>query len=145
MSPFLVTAANERSPGFSPDGNWIVYASDESGQDEIYVRPYPTGDGKWTVSRDGGREPVWSRNGREIYYRRQDQVLAVPVLQGSGLRVGEPVVLFGGRADAYDGPNGSRSFDVTADGQRFLFVRLGQETANLQYTVVVNWAAEVKR
>jgi len=78
--PFLVTESNERSPVFSPNGRWIAYASNESGRDEVYVRPYPPGTGgQILISTDGGREPVWARDGRELFYRSGNRLMAVPV------------------------------------------------------------------
>lgn len=74
--PFLVTQASERSAVFSPDGNWIAYASDESGRDEVYVEQFPkSSKGPKAVSTHGGREPVWSPDGKELYYRRRNQLV----------------------------------------------------------------------
>src|SRR5262249_44958019 len=67
--PFLQTPANEGGPTFSPDGRWLAYQSDESGRWEIYVRPFPSPGGKVQISTEGGAEPVWARNGRELFYR----------------------------------------------------------------------------
>jgi len=70
--PFLRTPFNEASPRFSPDGRWLAYISDESGRYEIYVQPYPGPGGKWQISAEGGRGPVWNPNGRELFYRNRD-------------------------------------------------------------------------
>ena len=67
--PFLRTPFNETAPRFSPDGRWLAYISDESGRFEIYVQPYPGPGGKWQISTEGGTEPVWNPNGRELFYR----------------------------------------------------------------------------
>ena len=77
--PFLLTPFDERSPRFSPDGRWLAYVSDESGRDEVYVQPFPGPGAKWLVSTDGGREPVWGRDGRELFYRAGDLMMAVPL------------------------------------------------------------------
>ena len=78
--PFLVTPFQERAGAFSPDGNWIAYVSNQSGRDEIYVRPYPTtGPQEYAISLDGGREPVWSRDGGELFFRNADQMMVAEV------------------------------------------------------------------
>ena len=75
--PFLRTQFNESAPQFSPDGRWLVYTSNESGRTEVYVQPYPGPGGKWQISTEGGTEPVWNRNGRELFYRTGDKMMAV--------------------------------------------------------------------
>jgi Tol biopolymer transport system component len=74
---FLSTPATEGAARFSPDGRWIAYVSDESGRPEIYVQPYPGPGGKWQISADGGIEPVWNANGRELFYRSGNRMMAV--------------------------------------------------------------------
>ena len=118
--PFLVTPANERTPRFSPDGRFIVYVSDESGRDEIYVRNYPGGEQRATISTGGGREPVWSPVGSEIFYRNGQQMLAVAITPGERLEVGAPQLLFEGRFTFH--PSGLPNYDVAPDGQRFLML-----------------------
>ena len=75
--PFLVTPFEEGAPMFSPDGRWMAYVSDESGQTEVYVRPYPGPGPRFTVSTTGGREPLWSRDGSELFYRSQEGIMTV--------------------------------------------------------------------
>ena len=75
--PFLRTPSNERYPAVSPDGRWIAYESDESGRDEVYVRPFPGPGGKWQISNAGGSLPVWSRNGRELFFENLDNRIMV--------------------------------------------------------------------
>ena len=94
--PLLATAASEQHPQFSPDGRWLAYSSDESGRYEIYVQPYPDGGGKWPVSIDGGVEPRWSSSGRELFYRRGDAMMAVPIATGPTFAAGTPRQLFTG-------------------------------------------------
>src|SRR6266571_4581457 len=77
--PFLRTRFTEAGPRFSPDGRWIAYGSDESGQYEIYVRPYPGPGGKWQVSTEGGEHVIWSRDGKEIFYRNGQKWMVVAV------------------------------------------------------------------
>ncbi len=117
---FLVTPANERTPYFSPDGRWIAYVSDESGRDEVYVRNYPGGEQRATISNDGGREPIWSPDGSEIFYRNGRQMLVVEVTGENGFKASTPRVLFEGRF-AFES-TGLPNYDVAPDGQRFLML-----------------------
>ena len=144
-TPFLTTPANERSPTFSPTGAWIAYTSDESGSDEVYVRPNPLREGKWAVSNGGGREPVWSADGREIFYRRGDGIYAVPVTAGAEFTSGESALLFRIRASVFDGPSGHRDWDVSHDGKRFIFLRSAQETEAFTLTTLLNVADALKK
>jgi serine/threonine-protein kinase len=108
---------------FSPNGRYLAYQSDESGRDEIYVRPFPHVDnGRWQVSTAGGTRPVWARNGRELFYLDASNVLtAVPVgTSGPTISLGSPAQVFDTR---YAEPNPSRHFDVSADGRRFLMLK----------------------
>jgi len=144
--PFLQTAANEGAPEFSPDGRWIAYASDESGRREVYVQPYPGPGGKWQISTDGGSEPVWSRNGRELFYRTGDKVMAVEIATEPGFSAGKPKMLFEGHYLSTTSEPGPY-FDVSPDGQKFLMLKpVTQEQATpTQINVVLNWTEELKR
>jgi Tol biopolymer transport system component len=82
--PFLQTQANEFAAQFSPDGRWLAYVSDESGRNEIYVQPYPGTGGKWQLSTNGGTEAVWNRNGRELFYRSGNAMMAVEITSQPG-------------------------------------------------------------
>jgi hypothetical protein len=139
-SPFLTTQYNERSPAISPDGRWLAYTSDESGVDEIYVRPFPTGEGKWLVSRGGGREPAWSGSTRELFYRRGRDIFAVSI-SAAQFDAGEPTRLFTVEATMSEGPTGERDWDVTRDGRRFLFMRSRRATSPFSLRVIVNFPA----
>ena len=86
--PFLRTPFNESAPRFSPDGRWLAYISDESGRYEIYVQPYPGPGGKWQISTEGGTEPVWNPNGRELFYRSGDKMMAVDITTQPGFAAG---------------------------------------------------------
>jgi len=142
--PFLRTPANEGAPQFSPDGHWLAYASDESGRWEIYVQPYPGPGGKLQISADGGREPVWNRNGRELFYRSGEKMMAVDIATQPSLSAGKPRILFEGR---YRTTNASLpGYDVSPDGQRFLMVKEGEQaTSTTQINVVLNWFEELKK
>ena len=141
--PLLVTNANETAPRFSPDGRWIAYASDESGRREIYVRPFPAFDRKWTISTDGGAEPIWRRDGKELFYRNRDTVLVVTTDTSAGFKASAPQALFRGDYDQASSTTAHPHFDVTPDGQRFLMVK-PEKTAS-QIVVVLNWLEELKQ
>jgi serine/threonine-protein kinase len=141
---FLATGANERSPTFSPDGRWIAYTSDESGRDEIYVRPYPGPGGKWPISRSGGREPVWSANGTELFYRQGTSIISVGVQTNGGIVAGEPRVMVTGVYGVEYTSSGSQTYDVAPDGQRFVTTQSVEHAAPRQIRVVLNWFEELK-
>jgi serine/threonine-protein kinase len=137
--PFLVTPANERTPYFEPSGRWIVYVSDVSGRDEVYVQAYPHDEERFAISTDGGREPVWSANGTEILYRSGQQMMVVEVAAGDTFDASAPRVLFEGRF-GYE-TTGLVNYDVTTDGQRFLMITDGSPT---ELRVIENFGAMVE-
>ena len=143
-APFQRSEFDENFESFSPDGNWVVYQSNESGRNEVYVRQFHpsggAGGGKWQISIDAGVEPRWPRRGKEIFYIRPDNVLmAVEVKTGAGFEAGVPHALFPMR------PAGVHRYDVTADGQRFLVSTRAEEAISTPATVVLNWFEELKR
>ena len=98
ITPLIQTPFREDFPAISPDGRWIAYESNESGQPDVYVRPFPNvEDGKWRVSRDGGGGPVWRADGREIFYRNGDAMMAAAVETSAGFEASNPELLFEGR------------------------------------------------
>jgi serine/threonine-protein kinase len=142
---WLATAFSEDGPSFSPDGKWIVYVSNESGQAEIYVRPFPGPGGRTKVSTDGGDQPVWKQSG-EIFYKQDDQMMAVPIQTEPGLAIGRPEKLFEGQY-VYGNVGPFPSYDATPDGQRFVMLKengLSGETRQ-EIVVVLNWFEELKR
>jgi dipeptidyl aminopeptidase/acylaminoacyl peptidase len=143
--PFLQTPFNEAAPVFSPDGRWLAYFSDESGRGEVYVQPYPGPGAKWPISTDGGSEPVWNRNGRELFYRSGNRMMAVDISTQPGFSAGRPKLLFEGLY--LPTPVQSPNYDVSPDGQRFLMVKpiTADESAPTQINVVLNWFDELKR
>jgi eukaryotic-like serine/threonine-protein kinase len=142
--PFLQTSFTETAPVFSPDGHWLAYVSNESGRSEIYVQPYPGPGGKYQISTDGGTEPVWNRNGRELFYRQGDKMMAVEVTTQPTFSVNKPRMLFDGQY--FPTPQTFPDYDVSADGQRFLMLKAaGQTQAPTQINVVLNWTEELKR
>ena len=119
-TPFIETAKRAGHGRFSPDGRWIVYASDEARRSEIYVQSFPPGAGKWQISTDGGEWPMWSGDGKEIFYSLRDTLYAVPVrINGGAVDAAAPVKLFQRALNrAGTGPRGR--WVVSRDGQRFL-------------------------
>jgi eukaryotic-like serine/threonine-protein kinase len=138
---FLQTKSNENAPQFSPDGRWLAYSSDESGRYEIYVVPYPGPGGKWQISSDGGREPLWNRNGRELFFRNGNKMMAAQINTQQGFSAGTPKMLFEGRYVTL--ANSTPNYDVTADGQKFLMLKTAVQPA--QINVVVNWFEELRQ
>jgi Tol biopolymer transport system component len=143
--PFLRTPSTEGAPSFSPDGRWLAYASDESGRPEIYVQAYPGPGGKWQISAEGGTEPVWSPNGRELFYRSGNKMMAVDIATQTGFAVGKPRMLFEGRYEP--GPVQIDNYDVSPDGQRFLMLKPSEQAqaAPTQINVVLNWFEELRQ
>jgi Tol biopolymer transport system component len=141
--PIARTKFNERRPRFSPDGRFIAYESDETGESEVYVQPFPPTGGKWQVSVGGGSEASWRGDGREIFYvNAAGMLLAVPVaLSTPGFSAGAATPLF---AVGTRGGAGLSRYDVTRDGRRFL-VRTIVEPAPQPLTVLLNWAARLKK
>jgi eukaryotic-like serine/threonine-protein kinase len=137
----LKTGASEGEAQFAPDGRWLAYVSNETGRNEVFVQQYPPeAGGKWQLSTNGGTSPVWAANGRELFFKRGNDLIAVPVELNPAFKHGTPAVLF-------NRPLAPR-FAVTADAQRFL-VLSRDENAPLPppppVTVVVNWREQLKR
>jgi eukaryotic-like serine/threonine-protein kinase len=143
--PFLRTQFDEAVPRFSPDGRWLAYISNESGRYEVYVQPYPGPGGKWQISTDGGTEPAWNRNGRELFYRSGNKMMAVDMTTQPSFSVGRPRMLFEGRYAQPPFP--ATNYDVSADGQRFLMLKPVEQAqaAPTQINVVLNWFEELKQ
>jgi Tol biopolymer transport system component len=143
--PFLRTSFNASGPRFSPDGRWLAYVSDESGHWEVYIQPYPGPGGKWQISVDGGTEPVWNPNGRELFYRSGRKMMAVEISTQPGFVARKPRVLFEG--DYLLTPLTFPNYDVSPDGQRFLMFKRTEAgaAAPAQINVVLNWTEELKR
>jgi Tol biopolymer transport system component/tRNA A-37 threonylcarbamoyl transferase component Bud32 len=135
IRPFKRTPAAERQGALSPDGHWIAYASNESGRSEIYVEPVPGPGGRRQISPDGGAEPRWVRNGKEIVYRSGTKLMSVPVQLQPTFAAGRPVELFDRK---YDGGLGVAAYDITRDGQTFVFTRSEHE-APREIRVVMGW------
>ncbi len=143
--PILQTPFDEHSGTVSPDNRWLAYVSNESGQDEVYVRPFPGPGGKYKVSTVSGAEPAWAPDGKEIFYRNGDQMMAVPVTTEPDFALGKSVMIFEGRY-RWDLSNRGRLYDVSPDGRRFLMIKENEEQyLSTQINIVLNWDEELKR
>jgi hypothetical protein len=149
--PIVQTQFDERQGQFSPDGRWMAYVSNETGSDEIYIRPFPGPGGKWQVSTIGGTDPRWRRDGQELFYVAPDgKLMAVPIQVTADTHIlspGTPVALFPTRfatgANIALGSLLSRpQYAVAADG-RFLMNVTAEDTTPSPITLVLNWAATV--
>jgi serine/threonine-protein kinase len=149
--PLLHAAFFEENAEISPDGHWLAYQSNESGQSEIYVRPFPNVDsGRWQVSTPGGEQPVWARNGRELFYidPKLEVMMSVTVQAGATFSSGTPAKLFDVRP-YFISPLG-RAFDVSLDGRTFLMIKRPVQADDRltsqplpSMTVVLNWSQEL--
>jgi Tol biopolymer transport system component len=138
------TAQNAMHGRLSPNGRWMAYASDGSGELQVYVEPFPGTGEKRQVSPDGGSEPRWRRDGNELFYlAANEQLMNVPIPGGNAFNAGSPQRLFDARVPLTGNPYRS-NYAVTADGKRFL-VNTRIDTAQAPINVVVNWPALLKR
>ena len=133
----------ESAAAVSPDGRWLAYMSNESGQNEIYVRPFPsTSESRQQVSTSGGREPVWSRSGSELFYKNaSNQLVAVQVRLQPTFVPGEREMMFS--TVAYKQSGNISSYDVSPDGLRFLMIRSRSTPGELK--LIQNFFEELKR
>jgi serine/threonine-protein kinase len=138
------TESEEKVPTLSPDGRWLAYESTESGRAEVWVRPFPgPSEAKWKVSLNGGVEPLWAHNGRELFYRNRNNELVVATVQTTPtFALVSEQALF--PAGAYRLENNHRAYDVAADDQRFLMIRLGGTGGSGELVLVENWFEDLK-
>lgn len=151
LKPLLQSKFKEAGARISPDGRWLAYYSDETGRDEVYVRTYPSLEGKTQVSTGGGNQPVWSRTGDELFFRGGGAMMAVRVGPGTPLSLSTPRKLFEDRY--YSKGSSHTGYDVSRDG-RFLMVKSANvaepdSAANrlpqTNFVVVLNWFEELKQ
>jgi eukaryotic-like serine/threonine-protein kinase len=149
--PFVESRFNLGYPELSPDGRLMAYTSNESGSGEVYVQPYPGPGERVRVSTNGGAEPLWSPNGRELFYRAQttdrQQFFSAAVTSLSPFRTDTPRLLFENKTFEYDNTVPIRSWNVSPDGQRFLLLRFapGTDKPVTSMHLVFNWTADLKR
>jgi Tol biopolymer transport system component len=144
--PLLQAQWFVRNAQFSPDGRWLAYSTNETGDWEVYVAPFPSVNGKWQVSRGGGGEPRWRRDGKELFYLSSEgRMMAVTVKTDGNFEAASPVTLFqthlGQPISSYD----LVSYDVTGDGQRFLINTKVDEPNAAPLSITLNWASEMEK
>jgi hypothetical protein len=145
-SSFLSTRFNEIQARFAPNGRWVAYASDESGRFEVYVRPFPPAPGQWPISADGGTQPEWRRDGKELFFVSGDGTLSAAEVSTDGPTfVARP----SRRLFPLDIPETiapyPTDYAVSADGQRILVNTIVEQPVRPSLTVILNWASELAR
>ena len=145
-APFLETRFGEGRAQFSPDHDWVVYDSTGSKQREVYLRSFPDAAGIQQVSINGGSQPRWSRDGKTIFYVEGKSLMAVPIANEAGIRLGEPVKLFDSDGLRYSPLSMSTlNYDVSADGQSFVVIEPAEtKKTDIKGHVIENWFAEFK-
>ena len=143
--PFPVVATNfvDAYPSFSPDGKWLAYNNDETGRQEIYIQPFPTGTGRWQVSTAGGVRPKWRKDGKELFFfSPEQQLMAVDVIQkGASLQLGTPHALF--KASTVSSVSGP--YTVSGDGKKFVMSTVPPQSITEPLTLITNWTADLKQ
>ena len=144
--PFLRTAANETRPAFSPDGRWVAYNSNETGTVEVYVRVFaspPAPGGKWQISNAGGGTPIWSRNGRELFYLADRQIMVSDyTVRGSSFEASKPRLWSKQRLL----PTAFTNFDLAPDGKQFAVVPDSSASpTEVRVTMLLNFFDELRR
>ncbi len=144
VTPFVTTPANEFGAAISPDGRWVAYVSNESGREQVYVRPFGRSGGAVQISRDGGSEPAWAHSGREVFFRdvNANQLMTVDVGAGEALQVGPPRLLV--KVPFVDADRDS-GYVVSQDDKRFLGIRTDPVQEAREIQVTLNWFEELKR
>ena len=145
VEPFSATEFDERQPAFSPDGQWIAFTSNRSGQHEVYLKRFRGNGGPLQLSRNGGTEPAWAPSGRELFYVNGASMMVVPFRTQPTLEPEEPQKLFEGVS--VPGVEGvGRNYDVGPDGQSFVMIQNSQEhLSTTSFKVVLNWFEEIRR
>jgi eukaryotic-like serine/threonine-protein kinase len=143
LKVLLNSRFREGAPTFSSDSRWIAYVSDKSGRNEIYMRPIQGAGEEWTISSDGGTEPVWARNAPLLFYRHDDAMMVVDVVTTPAVSAGKPRRLFEKRFQP--SPSFWPNYDVSSDGKRLLMIKHAEQAAPTQINVVLNWFEELKQ
>ncbi len=141
--PLLETAYSEHPASLSLDGEWIVYASDETGRSEVYVRRFPSLSDKRQISNGGGTQPLWTADDGEIVYRSGDRMMSVPIVTEPEIQLGTSTTLF--ESSFHHGEWGWVNYDVSRDGQRFAMLQPVAETEPDEIVIVLNWFEELER
>lgn len=141
--PVVQTKADETGPALSPDGRWLAYGGEEGNRVEIFVQPFPGSGVKWQVSTEGGSTPVWSRDGKEIFFTYNGRYYAAAVQLKPLFSAGTPRLLFQSFA-ILPAPNPTRNYDVSPDGRHFLMVKKEGVSLTRKIEVVLNWPRELR-
>jgi dipeptidyl aminopeptidase/acylaminoacyl peptidase len=142
---FIQTGSVQGAARFSPDGRWIAYASNESGRSEVYVQPFPGPGGKWQISTEGGNWPVWARSNRELFYLNGSKIMSVGLTIQPGFVASTPQLLADVPVQTSSFYAGNGEFDVSPDGQHFLFVKAREQNAlPADVRLVLNWDEGLK-
>ena len=147
-TPYIQTEFGETQARFSPDGRWVAYISNASGPSQVYVQSFPSFGGKWQVSTNGGAQPQWRRDGKELFFLSPDRKLMAVEVNGAGptFVAGVPQPLFEAHTSTiFPGGSGSSYYAASGDGKRFLLNTLVGESAPAPLTIVLNWTAGLKR
>jgi Tol biopolymer transport system component len=140
----ISASAQELSPAFSPNGDYIAYTAFEGGTRAAYVQPYPPTGGRWQVSAfDNGLEPQWSRDGKKLFYRAGNTIMVVPIETKPSFKAGAPQKFV---SDLTPAPGAVKNYSVAPDGRRLLLTRPAEKTAaSSEVVVIVNWGEELRR
>ena len=142
--PILQVRSTVQQARVSHDGRWLAYISNESGRWEVYVQRFAGGGGKWQISTEGGMEPLWSRDGKELYFRNAAKMMSVNVTTAPEFKADTARVLFEKQFSGPTIPTGMSG--VSPDGQRFLMLEtVDGEKPVTEMNIVLNWAEELKR
>jgi serine/threonine-protein kinase len=144
---FPSSSVSNIRPQLSPDGKWVAYDSTETGVRQVYVRPFPGPGPKIPISTAGGESARWARNGRELFYREGDKLMAVDIKTYPEFSAGTPKMLFDWPSDRLSFTmQPATGYDVSLDGQRFLMIqRSGEKAGPVQLQVVQDWFEELKQ
>jgi dipeptidyl aminopeptidase/acylaminoacyl peptidase len=140
--PLVVTPFNESGASVSPDGKYVAYITDEAGRNDVYAIPASGKGGRVSISLEGGTGPVWSRDGKELFYRAGDDLMSVAVQTSGALVLGARHKVLD--LSGYD-TGAFREFDVSADGQRFLLIRTDPDSRPVRLDIILNWFDELRR
>jgi hypothetical protein len=142
--PLIKTEFQETSAVFAPDGRWIAYASTDAGRRNVYVQPFPVTGGSFQISKDGGSQPAWRADGKELFFLGADGTLMAAPIDASGqFTPGVPQALFPTAAQIFNNSQGQ--YAVTKDGKRFLVNAIPQQSGAAPLTVVLNWTATIRK
>jgi Tol biopolymer transport system component len=134
-------AGDEQGARWSGDGKWIAYVSNETGESEVFVQPFPSSGGRWQISVGGGAEPAWRRDGRELYYIDREGMLVAVAVDGTAASFSPPKATPLFRVGANRGDGFQNRYDVAADGNRFLVLVDDPAPSTRPPVAIVNWPA----